>query len=255
MNEALTPEGALLMGIQPGGESPEPDQTSLEIAPLESDPQPDESQAQKGEPKELDLSALLEKAELDPKDFYKLKVPGTEQTWGEAKDALQSVGDLALQKAQQESNLRDRENGILAKAREAQGLWDLLPNDLKSPEVTAKFQQIRQQEIMAENQRTLTAIPEWRDPLKATTDREAIATLMQSYGFSDGEIGQMYGSRELKAWRDYANLKALVSGIGTKEVKKPKASPQSRRAGVKPRQIEGATEAGAILLQGLKKGK
>ena len=41
MNEELTPEGALLMGIQPEDESPEPDQTSLETAPLESDPLPD----------------------------------------------------------------------------------------------------------------------------------------------------------------------------------------------------------------------
>ena len=255
MNEALTPEGALLMGIQPEDESPEPDQTSPETASLESDPLPQETEAQKDEPEELDLSALLEKAELDPKDFYKLKVPGTEQTWGEAKDALQSVGDLALQKARQESELRDRENGILAKAREAQSLWELLPREVKTPEVSAQFERLKLQEIQAENQRTLTAIPEWRDPLKATTDREAIATLMQSYGYSDGEIGQMYGSRELKAWRDYAILKALVSGIGAKEVKKATQKPTGRRAGVKPRQIEGATEAGAILLQGLKKGK
>ncbi|MCK5317534.1 MAG: hypothetical protein KAJ55_06440 [Anaerolineales bacterium] len=256
MSDELTPEAALLFGAEPEDESPQPDQPPQETAPLEDDQQPQETEAQQDEPeKEPDLSTLLEKAELDPKDFYKLKVPGTEQTFGEAKDALQASSEFDMQKAQQESSLRDRENGILEKAREAQALFDLLPDEVKTPEVSAHFNQLKQQELQRENQRTLDAIPEWRDPLKATSDREAIASLMQSYGFTEGEIGQMYGSRELKAWNDYARLKALVSAIPQKEVKPKSKNPQGRRSPGTPKKIEGATDIGNILLQGLAKGK
>lgn len=182
-------------------------------------------------------------------------MPGTEQTFGEAKDALQSIGDLALQKARQESELRDRENGILSKAREAADLYDLLPSELKTPEVTNRFEQIKLREVQRENQMTLAAIPEWRDPLKATADREAIAELMRGYGYSDAEIGNLYGSRELKAWRDYMQLKNLVSGIPDKQVKPRSKNPASKPRPKSGRPIEGATEAGAILLNALKGNK
>jgi hypothetical protein len=255
MSEQLSDAAALLFGAtDEEGESPEQDQPSAEMPPLEDDPQEPEK-APPEATEELDLSKLLEKAELDSKDFYKLKVPGTEQTFGEAKDALQSIGDLALQKAQQESSLRDRENGILSKAREASELYQLLPSEFKTPEVTAQFERFKTQQIQRENQLTLAAIPEWRDPLKATSDREAIAGLMQSYGYSDAEIGIMYGSRELKAWRDYAQLKQLVDGIPDKEVKRTSKNPASKPRPKAGKPIEGATEGGAILLNALKKGK
>lgn len=70
MSEQLSEAAALLYGVeQPQDESPEQDDPSAEMPPLEDDPQEQETAPPQDEPEELDLSRLLEKAELDPKDF------------------------------------------------------------------------------------------------------------------------------------------------------------------------------------------
>jgi len=255
MSEELSEAAALMLGVTVA-ETP-PDDPAPEMATLSDDPateteQPEAVEVPKGDP---DLSSLLEKAELDPKDFYKLIVPGTESTFGQAKDALQGLEERAAHDAQRESEFRDRENGLLVKTRETLELYDLLPAQVKTPEVSHEFERIKTNEIRRENQLTLAAMPEWRDPVKSTADREGIAELMGEYGFSSSEIGQLYGSRELKAWRDYMVLKKMVSGIPEKQVKKPaKQLRTTKRQPVSTQRIEGATEGGALLLKSLYKG-
>lgn len=252
MSEELSPAAEILMGVsQPEGES-QPDQPELETATLQDDPQPDESPAQ--QEADVELPPAAEMLANDPKQFYSLEIPGMEGvTFGDAKDLAQKNTDLDMEKARQELELRDRENGVLAKARETQDMYELLPDELKTPEVTQRFEQIKLQQVQRENQLTLTAIPEWSDPLKATADREGMAELMQGYGFTGGEIGNLFDHRQLKLVRDYMTLKQMVSGIPDKEVKKPTKQARTRRgSGSKPKKIEGATDLGNILLQGLK---
>lgn len=252
----LSEAGALLLGVEPEVETPTDDHPAEEPTLDESSQSPEtETPEEPTEPKELDLAQLLEKGEIDNKAFYKLNVPGTEKTWGEAKDALQGSDDLALRTAQQESSFQDRENGLLTKAKEAQELYAMIPEQFQTPEVSAQMEQFKTRDIQKENQLTLMAIPEWRDPLKATSDREAIGELMRGYGYTDGEIGQVYNSRELKMLKDFQSLKALVAGIPDKAVKpKIKAVKQGKRPATGVSKIEGATEAGAILLRALAKG-
>ena len=244
------------MGVsKPEVETPDTDQPELETAPLQDDPEAPET-----DPPEDEAEPLLPAAEMlakDPKQFYGLEIPGLEGvTFGDAKDLAQKGVDLDMQKARQESELRDRENGVLAKARETQDMYELLPDELKTPEVSRRFEQIKLQQVQRENQLTLTAIPEWRDPLKATADREGMAELMQNYGFSGGEIGNLFDHRQLKLVRDFMSLKQMVSGIPGKEVKATSKKTQSRRgSGSTPKKIEGATDLGNILIQGLARGK
>lgn len=246
----LSEAGALLLGVEPEVETPTDDRPAEEPTLDESSQSPETETPEEPEERELDLAQLLEKGEIDSKDFYKLNVPGTDKNWGEAKDALQGSDDLALRTAQQESEFRDRENGLLTKAREAQELYGLIPEQFRTPEVSAQMEQYKTRDIQKENQLTLAAIPEWRDPLKATSDREAIGELMRGYGYTDGEIGQVYNSRELKMLKDFQSLKALVAGIPDKAVKpKVKAvkTGKRQRTGSIPAN-SGLTDAGAILL-------
>ena len=254
MSEELSDAAALMLGIEE--ETPtedHPPETATLDEPQDAEQASPEAEA---ETAPADLSKLLEKAELDPKDFYKLTVPGTEQTFGEAKDALQSVADRGAEDAKRESDFRDRENGLLTKARAATELYDLLPAEVKTDAVREQFEAHKLNDIKRENQLTLESIPEWRDPVQSTSDREGIAELMMSYGFSEAEVGQLYGSRELKAWRDYMSLKRMVSGIADKEVKKaPKQLNTTRRRAKRAKAVTGATEGGAILLESFMKGK
>lgn len=255
MSEQLSEAGEILLGVsKPEVETPTTEQPQAEMPPLEAD-----QQAPETEPPEEEQAKLPPAAEMlanDPKQFYGLEIPGLEGvTFGDAKDLAQKGTDLDMQKARQESESIDRENGILAKAREAQDMYNLLPAELKTPEVTQRFEQIKLQEIQRENQLTLTAIPEWSDPLKATADREGMAELMQNYGFTGGEVGNLFDHRQLKLVRDYMVLKQMVSGIPSKEVKKPTKQIRSRRQQPKTHKQAGATDAGEILMRGLASGK
>jgi len=262
--EQLSPGDILLRGM--GAKVQETEQ------PKESDESPDDSvnipdegqeASEHQEPaKELDFDAQLEKAGLDRKAFYKQLIPGTDKTFGEAKDLLKQESDLETRTAQHELKLRDRENEILQRMREA----EVMLNSDNPQQAKAELKRMQEQHETRERAFLMKAIPEWGDATVRQTEQKAIIDLMRGYGFSDAEIGASADHRAIKMMRDFQSLRSILTSAESKKVQaKPKVNPQSRRADARLtglKKIEADFQAGKLtreeaatltLLTGLKR--
>lgn len=217
---------------------------------------------------ESDWDTLVEKSGLTRKQLYAIKLPaatGQEAiTLGAAVDAVESVNELAANKAAQTSALQDKENQVLQTLRDAQSLLDMLPENARSPEMVERLRAQQADYLHRERGFLLQALPDWSNPATATAEQQGIADLMRGYGYSDSEIGAIADHRTVKILRDFAQLKALVSDIPAKEKREGKAQTK-RRTGTQTeglKQIAADEKAGKItrreaatltLLHGMKK--
>jgi len=86
-------------------------------------------------------------------------------------------------------------------------------------------QQTMQQQLAAENERLMSARPEWRDQQAFAKDREQIAQYARNAGFKDAELSQIYDHRYMLILHDAARFRALQAAT-------PQALKQVRQAPV-----------------------
>lgn len=248
----LSPTEVLLQGLGAKPvEAPAEDQVEIPEGLVNS--QAEESDAQvEEEAKAPDFHQQLEAAGLNPESFYSTTVPGTEHTFSEAKDALEELDGLDMRKAQLESGLRDRENDIIAKLRDASALIEQIPAEYRTEDVLKGLASQQELRVARERQLMLDTMPEWADETKRHTEQQQVIGLGRDYGMTDAELGNLADHRIVRMMRDYAGLKALLkSADGKKTQAKTRRNPANRRAPDKSglQQIAADEKAGKITAQ------
>ena len=184
----------------------------------------------------MDLSGLIEKSGLTAEQFFALEMPteaGQESvTIGQAKDAAKGNAALATRQAEAEVKFRDRENEILGKVRDAQALFDALPAQARTPEIMAALGQQQEQTLARERQMLVQAMPGWSNPDVAQAEQLQVVELMRGYGYTDAEIGNRNDHRDIKLFRDFAHIRALIKGT---EGKRTRATANRRSQGERPK--------------------
>lgn len=267
-----TEAGATLLGIAPSQEIdetpisteeiPADSPTEQEVAPTEPDVEPEAA--------ELNWQTLMEASGADPTDVYSIELPagaGEEiVTLGEAKDAAKAIKGLETQKAEHTVAMRDKENQVMQKLREAQQMLELVPEAQRDPNTVRQLQHQQQQHLQREQSMLLEALPGWSDPITAGTEQKQIHGLLRGYGFTDAEIGAIADHRAVKMMRDYAELKTIIDGTkdkqvrgGTKAAPKRRAKPQTKLAKIeaefKAGRLSRSDAATATLLAGLERAQ
>jgi hypothetical protein len=152
---------------------------------------------------------------------YSAEIPlsdGSKIKLGELKDHYQSA-----QKHQLE--VIERENAVMTRMNE---LSELAQHVQLPPQQVAMIKQQQEQYLMAEHQRMLDAIPEFRDKAAFTEARNAIQDMAAEYGIQD-QVAQITDHRIVKMLHDYARLRGQIKAA--KENVKPLRSsePQAKQ--------------------------
>jgi hypothetical protein len=150
------------------------------------------------------LEALAEKLEVDVKDLYETVVPmgeGESMTIGELKDLAADAGDIVTARAEIQLQRSENENSIMAAKSEIGQVVNMLGGAV-TPQVLERAK--GELAIMAERERraTIEAIPEWGDSDTHQRDRQAMATRMAEYGYTQADISHVHDHRLIKFIRD-----------------------------------------------------
>ena len=238
MANELSPLAGVLLGQSPPGvEEPQPgpdekDQEADPSAEAKSEPESDLTITPKvEEPAELTVAKLAAKLDMPVEDLYRdlvLDMGGENVSLGSFKDRAkdlarseQLLNDATQSKLESENQIL-RSNRELALAAQRLGRQ---PTDAEKRQA----EQLHQEYVKVENQRTMAAIHDWQDQAVRTEDLENIASLMGEYGFSPTEMQGTVDHRHVKLLRDYSALRVRLKKAATSEVRKGKPIKSAKR--------------------------
>lgn len=75
----------------------------------------------------------------------------------------------------------------------------------------AEAQQQREEFIAQQKELVTQIVPQWKDPVKATTERAQIRQYLQNHGFNDSEIAQVADARQIAVLRDALMYRQLLA--------------------------------------------
>jgi hypothetical protein len=188
-------------------------------------------------PTEEDPEPVVDKNAID----YEKEIPmpnGEHVTIGALKDLWQQQANVQLE-------ITERENTMIANARQLEKLieWtDAIPPEYKEQVIAFK-----QQELAQEHNKMLKAIPEWNDRNTYELGRQGIFNLAQEYDMVD-LVSNLTDHRAIKLLNDYAKLKASLKAVTqqVKKVEKPVAKPVVKTTPGAKRTLNTDHELGAI---------
>jgi hypothetical protein len=217
-----------------------PVETPNPAAPEEiAEPQADPAEKQP-KAKPTSLTELAETLGVEVKDLYAIKFPaaadGKEHTVGELKDMLAERDDFNTRSLQWERDRQAKEASFRDANEQLRVLIKALPKSALSPAILEHAKKKHELSLQAERERTLNAIPEWKDELIAKADLEEISELVRSYGFNQEDVASMADHRTVQLLRDYAKLKrrvdkalAQVEEVKTQNLAKSRNNPAPKQ--------------------------
>lgn len=159
---------------------------------------------EKGKPKTL--KALAETLKLEDKDLYAIEVPmakdGETRTLGELKDLAAKQDQFTLRELEFEEERQRKEGELIRSQNELRELMASLPEGAVKPEVLEKVRAKHEATLKLERERTLEAIPEWKDEEKRTEDIKGMVEHLKSYGFPESYLKTVFNHRTMKYIRD-----------------------------------------------------
>jgi hypothetical protein len=102
--------------------------------------------------------------------------------------------------------------------------------DQAKQQETIQQQQARQQALVQENDRLMSARSEWRDPQAFSKARDQIAQYARSVGFQDAELSQIFDHRIMLVLDDAARYRALQAAT-PQALKQVRQAPQMAKPG------------------------
>lgn len=184
-------------------------------APQEPAAEPQAEPAEKQtKAKPTNLTELAETLGVEVKDLYAIKFPaaadGKEHTVGELKDMLAQQDDFNTRSLQWERDRQAKEASYRDAEEQLRVLIKALPKSALSPAILEHAKKKHELTLQAERERTLNAIPEWKDELIAKADLAEISELVRTYGFAEQDVKAMADHRTIQLLRDFAKLKRRV---------------------------------------------
>lgn len=142
--------------------------------------------------------------ELD--DLYKLEVSqaadGTPVTVENLKDAYAKQDDLTLRELEFEEQRVKQESDLRQAQTELREILSALPEKAIKPEVLQKIRDKHDAQVQLERQRTLQAIPEWKDSDRRAEEMQGMIEHLSQYGYSPDYLGQVVDHKQIKYIRD-----------------------------------------------------
>lgn len=190
----------------------------------------------KGKP--TDLKSLAEKLETKPEDLYSIKVPmpnGESKTLGELKDLAAAQDKFTLRELQFEEERTRKEGELIRSQSELRELMAALPEGSVKPEVLEKVRAKHEATLKLERERTLEAIPEWKDEDRRTEDINGMVEHLKGYGFPENYLKTVFNHRTIKYIRDnYLREQRIRKALEQVKSAKPGKTASSKAAGKAP---------------------
>jgi hypothetical protein len=143
---------------------------------------------------------------LDLDALYKLEVSlsegGDPVTIEQLKDTYAQREDLSLRELEFEERKTQQESELLRASAELQEILQALPANAVKKEVLDKIRAKSEQTAARERQRTLDAIPEWKDETKRADELTAMTEHLGQYGIPPNYLQQVMDHRHFKYIRD-----------------------------------------------------
>lgn len=206
-------------------ETPNPD---AHVAPVDTNGA--ETQ-QKPEVNPKSLQALAEKLGVEVKDLYDIEVPSAKEgesfTLGKLKDEMTRRDEFTARELQWEEARVRKESEFRTAQNELRTLLNALPPSAIKPEILALAREKAEATTRVERERTLEAIPEWknRDVLKQEMDD--IVEHLKLYGVE--HLAQQMDHRLIKYLRENQKReRRLTEALALVEKTKPASIGKSR---------------------------
>jgi len=143
---------------------------------------------------------------LDLDALYKLEVSldegGEPVTIEQLKDSYKQRNDFDVERLEFEEQRTQQTNDLVRERAELKELLQALPANAVKPEVLQRLRTKMETVASEERQRTLDAIPEWKDGERRTADITAMAEHLQGYGFPGNQLEQLVDHRWQRYIRD-----------------------------------------------------
>lgn len=150
-----------------------------------------------------DLAGTLD---MDLDALYKLEIASSEDgesiTIEQLKDQHSKAVDFELTQLEHEERRIQQEQDLTRAQSELQEILQALPQNAVKPEVLQKIRERSNATTTLERQKTLVAIPEWKDADTRQADVAAMTEHLQGYGYPVGYLGNVVDHRQLKYIRD-----------------------------------------------------
>jgi len=195
------------------------------------------------------LKDLAEKAGIDPKDLYSLKIAldGDDEpiTLGDLKDQRKDFQNVEQAREQVSVQREDFENEMIRAKAELQEVIGLLPE--LPPELIKRAVAQRQDHVDRERSSLLDIKPEWRDPAAYRAAQDEMLGVIGTYGFNRVDLDSIMDHRLTKLVWDFSQMKQRIARADAraKEIRKvAKRNKQANRQRPKPQQKEQAKPTG-----------
>ena len=180
---------------------------------------------------------------------------GEPVTIEQLKDHYKQRADFDVTKLEFEEQRTQQMNDLVRERAELKELLQALPANAVKPEVLQRMRTKMEQTASEERQRTLEAIPEWKNAEARTQDITAMAEHLQGYGFPANQLEQLVDHRWQRYIRDNmlreqrirSALEKVRKGAPPKaSTSKPQAKPPKRGTSldnIKPQRGQSKLEA------------
>lgn len=192
-----------------GGENPDTDDEGAEGADEGGNPDDDKAGTGEGEslkPPET-LADAAKALKLDVADLYKLTIPdphneGESFTLGELKDAHNQRSEFTVTQLEWEESRAQQQSELLRAQQEIEELLSHVPKRLLETDALKAAKDRLDARANREWQKTLSAIPGWKNEATRKEERAAISEHLQNYGFPKEFINMVFDSRMVRYFRE-----------------------------------------------------
>lgn len=181
---------------------------------------------------------------LDLDALYKLEVSlsegGDPVTIEQLKDSYKQREDFSLRELEFEERRTQQESELLRASAELQEILQALPANAVRKDVLEKIRAKSEKTAAIERQRTLDAIPEWKDEARRTDELSAMVKHLEAYGIPKTYLQQVMDHRHFKYIRDnMLRERRIREAIAKVRAGKPEGGKPSKPQGKAP--AKGAT--------------
>lgn len=180
------------------------------------------------------FNELAGAVDLDLDALYKLEVTlddGAEPvTIEKLKDSYKERGDFDLKVMEFEEQRTQQANDLVRAKAELQEILQALPANAIKPDVLKRIRDKSERAASEERQRTLDAIPDWKNDEARAADLSAMAEHLQAYGFPVNQLENLVDHR----WQRYIRDNMLRERRVREAIAKVKAGSPGKAATSKP---------------------
>lgn len=170
------------------------------------------------------LSEAAERLGLEVKDLYDLEIPSDKLeglTLGKLKDHMVERENFTTRSLKFEEDAARKEADFERAKQELSTLLQALPANAVTPEVREQIRQRHEAALKLERERTLQAIPEWKDAKVRTDDMAGMVEHLTGFGFPPGYLAHVTDHRTLKfiraSWQRETRLRKALELVSEKK--------------------------------------